>query len=793
MKRNHIIFLFYLVTSVFPLSAVADLHHTITFDRNKLILEEQIGGDGVLYTTVRYEDFRLNHSEGHPELPIQSIHLLVPVENANFTVTIDSCESEEFTLLHPIYPVQSPIRGDSLAVNNPFVIPDAEIYNSTKYPLSVSSVERDGYFDGDKHIVTVSVWPIDYNPRVNKVKFYRRITFTIHYGGLTRGVSMNSIMKPIHRHSESSESLEILRKTIANKDAIAPLMTKSGSQNIFQNSFERIGTVSTIPYYEYCVITSRQLAPAFRRLIGWKRMKGLNAGVIAIEDILDNPNLTGDTISNINDDAGKLRQYLMGAYTAGTKYVLLGGNTTIIPARYRTGTGTGYNYWLESIPTDSYYGDLNSNWDTDGDWLYGEMNDVLDFWPELYVGRILCTSHKEIGQYVNKLIRYELNPQNADFSYVKNAFYTQSDQLQDIRQAQVMAEAWGDTIFTKQTIFEELPSSKDIAPTFPTGKQVIDEINTGYGWISLHGHGNPQRVTVSSSGYDGKPGSYLAAYDDFDTTEIGDSWENLNNINRPSIVYSNSCTNMPIDEFNVIENTTSVGESFTTGGNYGGLAFLGHTRLCYIREGGELYKEFIKTIRGGEFRVGVAEAMSKGKYVNLDYWYRYECCSHNLLGCPEFSMWTDVPARIDSIYVDSWKQYCSVKTNGWDNCTFHFMGLFDDTGFIRNIHVSTGGALRFGKTVKAYSVMVTRPNTFPYIPPLYIQNVNMTGTNYIFGTSVSIGYFVDPLAGAKGTKGNVTVKSGADIIFEVSGDVLLDKGFEIEPGGVFEVKRRIIY
>lgn len=93
------------------------------------------------------------------------------------------------------------------------------------------------------------------------------------------------------------------------------------------------------------------------------------------------------------------------------------------------------------------------------------------------------------------------------------------------RQAQVISTAWGDTIFSKQTIFEELPTAADPSPTFPSGKQVIDEINKGYGWISLHGHGNPSRVTVSSSGYDGKPGSYLAAYEDYDTTEIGNSWE----------------------------------------------------------------------------------------------------------------------------------------------------------------------------------------------------------------------------------------------------------------------------
>ena len=793
MKRNKIRDLFLLSAVLLSLPCMADLQHTVTFDRNKLVLGEQAGGDGMVYTTIRYEDFRLNQQEGHPELPFCSVHLLVPVENAEFTVTIDSYESEEVTLPHPVYPAQTSILAGSLSVNYPFVTPDTRVYTSAQYPLSVSNIERDGYFDGDKHIVTVSVWPVGYIPQANKVKFYRSITFTIHYGASKRSVSKTNAMQPIHRDLESSESLEILQKTIANKDMVAPLLAKSRTRSVSKESRRRAGTIYTIPCYEYCIVTSRQLAPAFRRLVGWKRMKGLDAGVITMEEILNEPNIVGDTISDINDNAGKLRQYLMGAYANGTKYVLLGGNITVVPARFRTGDGKDYQYWLSSIPTDSYYGDLNSDWDKNRNWKYGEMTDVIDFWPELYVGRILCTTNAEVERYVNKLIRYEFNPQDADFSYVKNAFYTQSDEFQSIfRQAQVISTAWGDTIFSKQTIFEELPTAADPSPTFPSGKQVIDEINKGYGWISLHGHGNPSRVTVSSSGYDGKPGSYLAAYEDYDTTEIGNSWENLKNINSPSIVYSNSCTNMPIDEFNVVENRTSVGKSFTTGGNYGGPAFLGHTRLSYIETGGDLYKEFIKIIRGGDSRIGVAEAMSKGKYTKSDWYDRYECCSHNLLGCPEFNMWTDVPERIDSMYVESWPSSFKMRINGWNNCTFHLTGLFKNEGFFYHIKGSNSTYRFSGKSANCYTVMATRPNTFPYIPHLYIQNIDMTGENYIFGTSVSIGYFVDPLAGSKGTKGNVTVKSGADIIFEVSKDVLLDKGFEIEPGGAFEIKHRII-
>ena len=42
-----------------------------------------------------------------------------------------------------------------------------------------------------------------------------------------------------------------------------------------------------------------------------------------------------------------------------------------------------------------------------------------------------CTNSQEVDNYTDKLLRYELNPGNGDFSYLQKALYTQSDDIQE--------------------------------------------------------------------------------------------------------------------------------------------------------------------------------------------------------------------------------------------------------------------------------------------------------------------------------------------------------------------------
>ena len=72
-----------------------------------------------------------------------------------------------------------------------------------------------------------------------------------------------------------------------------------------------------LPFYEYCIITRDSLISSFERIIAWKRTKGIDAGAVSIESILSNSYCSGDTVSGINDDAGKVRQYLQYAHLSG--------------------------------------------------------------------------------------------------------------------------------------------------------------------------------------------------------------------------------------------------------------------------------------------------------------------------------------------------------------------------------------------------------------------------------------------------------------------------------------------
>ena len=124
-------------------------------------------------------------------------------------------------------------------------------------------------------------------------------------------------------------------------------------------------TSSTLPYYEYVVITDASLASGFTDFVNWKKRKGINIGIVTTNDIYSN--YTGDNISNpsINDNPGKVRQYLKDAHTNGpTTWALIAGdydNNVPIRNTYNLYGGL-YGITPELIPTDSYFSDLHINW-----------------------------------------------------------------------------------------------------------------------------------------------------------------------------------------------------------------------------------------------------------------------------------------------------------------------------------------------------------------------------------------------------------------------------------------------
>ena len=751
----------------------AQINHTVAFDPDKLIIDNQLQEDGNTYANLSYEDCSANDSVGTPSLPYRILRFIVPNEPVSFSIDINASGSIPIDLSAPLLPIQAPIPTSLNSARSEFI--PSSFVTSGAYPEKMVQIIDEGYLDGDKRILTVKVTPVQYMASSNQLLFHSSVGFTINYN--YNNLSSRNVARrisPIASPPRETAGLTKMLDFVENKSDI----------NRILNSRPQVrATASTmnLPAYEYVVITSRSLAPYFRRLVDWKRQKGLNAGIVTMQDILSDASITKDEVSNLSDDAGKLRQYLKLAYDKGTRYVLLGGRREFVPIRYGTDNYGGN----VQIPSDLYFSDLNGNWNRDGDSDLGEESDRLDYNPELYVGRLLCRDGEEINNYIDKLLLYEQNPGKGDYAYLKKALYMESDQMQKKHEGEAIANEFF-TIFPDTTILRELPRPDSI-PTYPTGKDVIDLMNNRFhGFVSWFAHGSPSGVKAKSNGVNdsihylvnAREGVYPAPWNEVET---GNGLDNLINFNYPSVLYSTACTVVPYDIYVdgkvTYDMKYNVGESFTTGGKYGGVAFLGNTREGWSPFSTDLEKIFVNRMKSLSGKIGQAEAFSKADYKrSRSHWL---ALTHNLIGCPEFEMWTNIPSLFTNVAVTRSLNRLTVNT-GVDSTNISLRGLFSD----QRIYSQVGRAATFYPLPKNFVLTLHKHDYIPYVAPIYLQNESVTGTHYIKGSQITTGNSVDP---TKAT-GDFVVKSGSDIVLEVSEGITLDAGTEIELGTNFEIK-----
>lgn len=155
---------------------------------------------------------------------------------------------------------------------------------------------------------------------------------------------------------------------------------------------------------DYVIITKRSLVSSFEPLLKWKRMKGLYSKIITMEDI--ESDYEGDGIQL------KLKNCLYKLYrNNGLQYVLLGGDDTVVPVRGCYGDVVAGNTPTKdlTIPTDLYYACFGKNfeWDGNNNGIYGETDDNINLYPDIYVTRLPVRLPEHVTAFVDKLICYE--------------------------------------------------------------------------------------------------------------------------------------------------------------------------------------------------------------------------------------------------------------------------------------------------------------------------------------------------------------------------------------------------
>lgn len=723
----------------------------VHFTQTELKCSTITADDGLTYSLLSYPGTENDYyNPGYPTLPIKYVTIPLPYTADDISLSVKCFNTTSNAISKRIYPIQEPEVTFIEYTKKGFTPCVRSIYEFVApYPSEqarIAEISCVGY--GDR-LVVVAVYPITYIPVENRYEFSEDVELTLTY-------------------NHSSNRAETLTRSTRTID---------------------IG----IPFYEYCVITSQNLKDAFTRLIAWKREKGLNAGVVCKETILSNNYCSvGDTVSSINDDAGKIRQYLQYAYASGvTKYVLFGGNDSVLPIRYGTGRD---NFWTDStnnpiipydykIPSDFYFSELNSNWKKDSDIYYGEYSDNLDYGAELYVGRILCTNSVEIQNYTDKLLRYEMNPGNGDFSYLKKALYTQSDEMQRDHEQEIIA-AQLQSVFPIDTIFSEMPTYNDSSPNAPYGNNVIAEMNGHYGYVSWGGHGHPNEITVKSNGC---ADSYHYAITSvqgnipYVEQETANGLDNLTNKDYPMLAYSISCTITPFDVFNEYTEFPNIGQSFTLGKDYGGPVLVGNTRYGWVGLSASMQKKFNEGMTIDPI-VGYAQNYAKLNYHTYYYHGHYLRLSSNIIGCPNIRVWTDIPKLFSATMSYNSNNYVITANNSITNSEIGVRDIMQTNEVIDNISFNPSQGSKTLSNVQNCLITLTGINCLPQILPLTIQNTSLHGSHHAIVKDVSCGKNV-----RSGTQGDVTFEQDADYTFETKGTFELTEGVEIKQGAQLEV------
>jgi hypothetical protein len=248
-----------------------------------------------------------------------------------------------------------------------------EIYSSDNlYPNNLYEIVGIETFRGHD-ILHVDLYPLQYMPKSGTVKFYETMTVEVKFA--------KGLKNTLHRGSAK------------DKAAVSGMVDNPEVLTTYEEGATPLTTE------EYIIITNSTMESTFQTLATHKANYVNGASVYTVSWIYSN-------YAGV-DNQDKIRNFIIDKYTNnGTLYVLMGGDTAAVPYRgFYVSTG-GYTDY--DMLADMYFAHLDGTHNADGDSRYGEINDNVDFYAEVAVGRAPVQTVAEATAFVDKVIAYEL-------------------------------------------------------------------------------------------------------------------------------------------------------------------------------------------------------------------------------------------------------------------------------------------------------------------------------------------------------------------------------------------------
>jgi len=425
---------------------------------------------GETYIEIKVDGAKqVSSHEGEPMLPMYSKTIELPFGTKIKNLVYETSQVKIRKLLHKITPAPKPIHYFTENKEPEYVI-NKDIYGlSELYPTDwVSYYTGGGLNSNDEHktFVTIISYPVRYNAADNEIHYVENIDIKIYV-------------------DEPEQQL-----------------------------------ISAGDDYDMVIITPSKLYDnTLHELMEHKNNHGMKTTIKTLEEIYDE--YAGF------DKAEQIKYFIKDAIeTWGIKYVLLvGGLNSYINGQARDNNNIGSKDWYlpvrytnnidmgglhdPGVISDLYYADVYDSegnfcsWDKDKNgesdgiyagWSFKYGKDILDFYPDVHLGRLACRNVWEVKIMTNKIINYETNTYGSDWynKMILVAGDSFDDQGTDYIEGEVVSEKIYNSYMSDFSPTKLYVSHRNSDPEHtPVPENIVREFSSGAGHIFFDGHANP--------------------------------------------------------------------------------------------------------------------------------------------------------------------------------------------------------------------------------------------------------------------------------------------------------------
>lgn len=657
------------------------------------------------YTTVTMSKGQLYSQPGEPALPWLGSKLLLPLGEEACKISVKLDNPHRYKLDKPIQPTDANYPFSIKDIPAPYG-PDAKIYSSEQAWPQVNNNGVNTQFLAGHPINFTAYCPFEYYPLKNELVFYQSVVISVESQIADRAQAALALLK------QDAFTRKRLITSVDNADVI--------------------------PYYQmrqsgidYLIIHAAAKVNQWEPLKNFYEGRGLVVFMKTVESI--EAQVTGADLQE------KIRNYIISVYQNNPlNYVLLAGDTDVIPHRGFYVNMSQSNQVDADIPADMYYSCLDGNWNTNGNDLWGEALEA-DLAPELALGRICYNDDSEIANQITKIMLYHIAPVENE---IKSSFFV-GEWLWD-------GPTWGGDYMDEMIggsnangyVTMGVPNDWDISTLYDRTYGYADAWNANQVRPMLSQGAN----LVNHLGHSGTTYSLRLSNSQASASTITNDGGNHNF----SIYFTQGCYAGAFDN-----RTTNVGQYTSdciteklTALPTAAVSMISHSRYGWGMQGSTdgasqyFHRQYIDALFAENIN-DLGWALVDSKIDNIPYiqnsavmyWVTYET---NLIGDPALSVWTDTPQLIFAQLPSIW----SMAILGYQvttNAPFSTLRIKDQDQVIFEGTANESGMINLnflqGLTPGNYQLYITAANYYAYNTVITVSASEMP---YVVATNIQM-------------------------------------------------------